>query len=100
MFAEAGIIVITTFISPFRSDRDAARALFSEGDFIKVHVDTPLDVCEQRDPKGFYQKACEGKIKDFTGINSPYEVPTAAEITVNTDELRQQEIVGLLLKQL
>lgn len=88
------------FILPFRSDRDFARALSSEGDFIEVHVDTPLNVCEQRDPKGLYQKAREGKIKDFTGINSPYEVPKAAEVTVNTAELRQQEIVGLLLKQL
>ncbi|NIC04167.1 sulfate adenylyltransferase subunit CysN [Billgrantia bachuensis] len=100
LFAEAGIIVITAFISPFRADRDAARALFQSGGFIEVYVDTPLDICEQRDPKGLYQKAREGKIKDFTGINSPYEVPKAAEVTVNTAELCQQEIVGLLLKQL
>ncbi|OUE44887.1 bifunctional sulfate adenylyltransferase subunit 1/adenylylsulfate kinase [Billgrantia desiderata SP1] len=100
LFAEAGIIVITAFISPFRSDRDAARALFQNGDFIEVHVDTPLDICEQRDPKGLYQKAREGKIQDFTGISSPYEVPKAAEVTVNTAELSQQEVIGLLLKQL
>ncbi|MGR4068050.1 sulfate adenylyltransferase subunit CysN [Billgrantia sp. C5P2] len=100
LFAEAGIIVITAFISPFRSERDAARELFGEGDFIEVHVDTPLDICEQRDPKGLYQKAREGKIKDFTGISSPYEAPKAAELTVNTAELSQQEIIGLLLKQL
>ncbi|WP_221188529.1 sulfate adenylyltransferase subunit CysN [Halomonas cerina] len=100
LFAEAGVIVITAFISPFRADRDAARELFDEGDFIEVHVDTPLDVCEQRDPKGLYQKAREGKLTDFTGINSPYEVPKAAEITVNTAELGQQEIIGRLLKEL
>ncbi|MDI5985670.1 adenylyl-sulfate kinase [Halomonas sp. M4R5S39] len=100
LFAEAGIIVITAFISPFRADRDATRELFAAGDFIEVHVDTPLDVCERRDPKGLYQKAREGKIKDFTGINSPYEVPKAAEVTVNTDELGQQEIISRLLKEL
>ncbi|UYG01959.1 sulfate adenylyltransferase subunit CysN [Halomonas sp. LR3S48] len=100
LFAEAGIVVITAFISPFRSERDDARKLFGEGDFIEVHVDTPLDVCEQRDPKGLYQKAREGTIKDFTGISSPYEVPRAAELTVNTAELSQQEVIGMLLKQL
>ena len=100
LFAEAGIIVITAFISPFRADRDAARALFEEGDFLEVHVDTPLDVCEKRDPKGLYQKAREGKISDFTGINSPYEVPTSAELAVNTDTMSQQDILTQLLKQL
>ncbi|USZ49730.1 sulfate adenylyltransferase subunit CysN [Halomonas sp. DN3] len=100
LFAEAGIIVITAFISPFRADRDAARALFEQGDFLEVHVDTPLDVCEKRDPKGLYQKAREGKISDFTGINSPYEVPTSAELAVNTDTMSQQDILTQLLKQL
>ncbi|UYG06038.1 sulfate adenylyltransferase subunit CysN [Halomonas sp. M4R1S46] len=100
LFAEAGIIVITAFISPFRADRDAARELFNDGDFIEVHVDTPLDICEQRDPKGLYHKAREGKIRDFTGINSPYEVPKAAEVTVNTEFMNQQEVINLLLKAL
>ena len=100
LFAEAGIIVITAFISPFRADRAAARALFDHGNFIEVHVNTPLDVCEQRDAKGLYQKAREGKIKDFTGINSPYEAPDSAEVTVNTAELGQQEIISRLLKEL
>ncbi|MCW4152608.1 sulfate adenylyltransferase subunit CysN [Halomonas sp. 18H] len=98
LFAEAGVIVITAFISPFRKDRDAARALFDEDKFIEVHVDTPLDVCEQRDPKGLYQKAREGKIKDFTGINSPYEAPKNAEMTCNTEELEQSDIITKLLK--
>ncbi|MDN3522098.1 sulfate adenylyltransferase subunit CysN [Halomonas ramblicola] len=100
LFAEAGIIVITAFISPFRHDRDAVREMFDEDDFIEVHVDTPLDICEQRDPKGLYQKAREGKLQDFTGISSPYEVPKAAEVTVNTVELNQQEAIALLLKRL
>ncbi|MGM0543971.1 MAG: sulfate adenylyltransferase subunit CysN [Pseudomonadota bacterium] len=98
LFAEAGVIVITAFISPFRKDRDAARALFDEDKFIEVHVDTPLDVCEQRDPKGLYQKAREGKIKDFTGINSPYEVPKNPEYSVNTNELSQEAIIAQMLK--
>ena len=100
LFAEAGIIVITAFISPFRKDRDNVRALFDEDGFIEVHVDTPLDVCEQRDPKGLYQKAREGKIKDFTGIDSPYEAPRAAEFTVDTEKLRQADIISQLLKHL
>ncbi|PMR69377.1 bifunctional sulfate adenylyltransferase subunit 1/adenylylsulfate kinase, partial [Halomonas heilongjiangensis] len=95
LFAEAGIIVITAFISPFRADRDAARKLFSDGGFIEVHVDTPLDVCEQRDPKGLYQKAREGKIKDFTGISSPYEVPLKPEAVLDTNE---ESLDGLLTK--
>ncbi len=100
LFADAGIIVITAFISPFRSDRDTARELFDDGDFLEVHVDTPLDVCEQRDPKGLYHKAREGRIKDFTGINSPYEVPKTPEVTVNTETMSQQDILARLLKAL
>ncbi|WP_251976416.1 sulfate adenylyltransferase subunit CysN [Salinicola avicenniae] len=100
LFAEAGIIVITAFISPFRKDREEVRALFDEGDFIEVHVDTPLDICEQRDPKGLYQKAREGKIQDFTGISSPYEVPTGAEATLKTTEASQAELIAGLLKKI
>ncbi|WP_280570846.1 adenylyl-sulfate kinase, partial [Chromohalobacter sp. 296-RDG] len=98
LFADAGIIVITAFISPFRSDRDAARELFADGDFIEVHVDTPLDICEQRDPKGLYEKARQGKIQDFTGINSPYEAPEKAEVVLDTTEHSQQELITQLLK--
>jgi len=100
LFAEAGVIVITAFISPFRADREAVRGLFKDGCFVEVFVDTPLDVCEGRDPKGLYQKAREGKIRDFTGINSPYEAPVEAEVKVNTDALSQQDIIAKLLKQL
>nr|WP_221188556.1 adenylyl-sulfate kinase [Halomonas cerina] len=98
LFAEAGIIVITAFISPFRTDRDQARALFDDGDFLEVHVDIPLDICEQRDPKGLYQKAREGQLDDFTGINSPYEVPKAAEVRLKTTEFNQQELLSQLFK--
>ncbi|MBY5940695.1 sulfate adenylyltransferase subunit CysN [Halomonas sp. DP5N14-9] len=100
LFAEAGVIVITAFISPFRADREAARALFLSDDFVEVFVDTPLDVCEERDPKGLYQKAREGKILDFTGINSPYEAPVKPEVSVNTEIMSEQDIIAKLLKHL
>ena len=83
LFAESGTIVLTAFISPFRSDRDAAREIIGE-DFIEIFVDTPLDVCEQRDPKGLYKKARAGQIKGFTGIDSPYEAPLKPELKIDT----------------
>lgn len=85
LFVDAGLIVSTAFISPFRADRKMVRSLFEPGEFIEVFVDAPLKVCEQRDPKGLYKKARDGIIKDFTGIDSPYEPPQSAEIVVNTD---------------
>ena len=99
LMTEAGLIVITAFISPFRSDRDSARALFKEGDFIEVFVDTPLDVCEQRDPKGLYKKARSGEIKEFTGISSPYEVPLQAEMVLNTADSTPTELIEMLIHQ-
>ena len=100
LFAEAGIIVITAFISPFRKDRDAVRALFDDDAFIEVHVDTPLDVCEQRDPKGLYQKAREGKIKDFTGIDSPYEPPLHGELVLKTMEDNEQSLISKIIRHM
>ncbi|WP_343232796.1 3'(2'),5'-bisphosphate nucleotidase CysQ [Modicisalibacter sp. R2A 31.J] len=97
LFADAGIVVITAFISPFRADRDAARQRFPAGDFVEVHVSTPLDVCEKRDPKGLYAKARQGRIKDFTGINSPYEPPEAAELVIDTTVYSPQDIIDQLL---
>ena len=85
LFADAGTIVLTAFISPYRADRDQARALNEAGRFIEVHVSTPLAACEARDPKGLYKKAREGKIPEFTGISAPYEAPEAAELDLNTD---------------
>ncbi|MEL6347527.1 MAG: adenylyl-sulfate kinase [Myxococcota bacterium] len=84
LFADATVITITAFISPYRKDRKAARDIMPEGEFIETFVDTPLDVCEQRDPKGLYVKARKGIIKGFTGIDAPYEAPEDAEITLNT----------------
>ena len=87
LMVDAGLIVVTAFISPFRADRDKVRAMFAEGEFIEVFVATPLDVCERRDPKGLYRKAREGRIHDFTGIDSPYEPPERAEIVLHTTEM-------------
>ena len=82
LFLDAGIIVLSAFISPFRADRQIARHLVNNGDFIEVFVDTPLNVCEQRDPKGLYEKARSGNITNFTGIGSPYEIPDNPEVRV------------------
>lgn len=85
LFLEAGIIVLTAFISPFREDRDRVRSLVKDGEFIEIHVDCPLEVCESRDVKGLYAKARKGEIPNFTGISSPFESPLQAEITVHTN---------------
>ncbi|MEI2386556.1 sulfate adenylyltransferase subunit CysN [Breoghania sp. JC706] len=84
LFVDSGTIVLVSFISPFRSERRMARELVEEGEFIEVFVDTPLEECQLRDPKGLYKKAAEGKIKNFTGIDSPYEAPENAEIRLDT----------------
>ena len=84
LFAQAGIIALTAFISPYRRDRDAVRAMLQPGDFVEIHVKAPLEVCEGRDPKGLYKKARAGEIKGFTGIDDPYEEPLAAEIVVDS----------------
>jgi len=84
LMVDAGLIVIATFISPFRADRQMARDLLAEGEFIEIFVDTPLEVAEQRDPKGLYKKARKGELKNFTGIDSPYEPPESPEIRIDT----------------
>lgn len=95
-------VVLCAFISPFRESRDKVRALFNEGEFIEVFVDTPLAVCEQRDVKGLYQKARAGKISDFTGIDSPYEEPFKAEIhiissnNIQSPETSAQQVIAYL----
>ena len=87
LMVDAGLVVITAFISPFRSERQSARALLEASEFIEVFVDTPIGVAEQRDPKGLYKKARRGELKNFTGIDSPYEAPTSPEIRIDTTEL-------------
>lgn len=83
---DAGLIVLVSFISPFRSERQMARERLEEGEFIEVFVDTPIGVCESRDPKGLYKKARAGELKNFTGIDSDYETPLNAELTLKSDE--------------
>lgn len=100
LFCDAGLVTLTAFISPYRRDRDGVRAMFSAGDFIEVFVDTPLEICEQRDPKGLYKKARAGEIKGFTGIDDPYEAPVNPELVLaggaKTPEEFAAEVLGYL----
>jgi bifunctional enzyme CysN/CysC len=98
LFADAGFLVISSFISPYRSDRERARAAAKGGSFHEIYVKAPLAVCESRDPKGLYRRARSGEIKEFTGISSPYEPPEAAELVVPTDELEIEECLALLTR--
>ncbi len=86
LFASSGVIAMTAFISPYRGDRNKARELLGEGRFIEIFVECPLDVCEERDPKGLYKKARSGELPEFTGISAPYESPECPEVVVNTAE--------------
>ena len=86
LFVDAGVIVLTAFISPFRADRERVRKLMADGDFLEVYCQCSLDRCESRDVKGVYKRARAGEIADFTGISSPYEAPRAPELVVNTEE--------------
>ncbi|KYP81603.1 adenylyl-sulfate kinase [Ferroacidibacillus organovorans] len=100
LFVEAGTVVIVAFISPYRNDRDEARARFEEGEFLEVFVDCPIDVCEERDPKGLYKKAKAGTIPQFTGISSPYEPPLQPEFHLRTDLHSPEACVALLVEGL
>ncbi len=102
LFADTGVLTLTSFISPYRSDRDLVRKIHDDAGlaFVEIYVEAPLDVCEERDPKGLYKKARAGEIKEFTGISAPYEEPLKAELTINTAECSPQEatvrIIGYL----
>ncbi len=100
LFVDSGLIVIAAFISPFRKDRDMVRKLVKDGEFIEVFVDTPLEICEQRDPKGLYKKARNGEIKNFTGIDSLYEAPAKAEIDIKNNKISIEECVNIVIKYL
>ena len=102
LFADAGLIVMTSFISPYRRDRDAVRALHDAGQipFIEVHVNTPIATCEQRDPKGLYKKARAGQLKNFTGIDDPYEAPLQPELTLDATTTSPREATILILQYL
>ncbi|GJL73886.1 MAG: adenylyl-sulfate kinase [Nitrosomonas sp.] len=99
LFVDAGMIVLTAFISPFRSDRQQVRKLL-DNRFIEIYCECPLNICESRDVKGLYKRARAGEVRDFTGISSPYEVPEAAEIIVNTDSLNLHESTQKIVRYL
>jgi adenylylsulfate kinase len=102
LFCDAGLVVITAFISPYRADRARARAAVDEGDFVEIFVNAPLEVCESRDPKGLYKKARAGLIKGYTGIDDPYETPENPEIVLDagskTPEQLADEVIAYLKK--
>ena len=98
LMVDAGLITIVAFISPFSSERQMARDLFAPGEFVEVFVDAPLEVCERRDPKGLYRKARAGELKNFTGIDSPYEVPEQADIRLATASSSPDELVDQILR--
>ncbi len=100
LMVDAGLVVLTAFISPFQAERDMVRKLVSDGEFIEVFLDTPLDVCEQRDPKGLYKKARAGEIKHFTGIDSDYQVPVNPEIRIDTSANSLEQSVQQLVAYL
>ena len=97
LFVDAGTIVLTAFISPFQKERDAVRTLVNEDEFIEVFIDTPLEVCESRDPKGLYQKARKGEIPNFTGISSPYESPTTPEIHIRNNKISIEDVTTQII---
>lgn len=100
LFMEAGVIVLTAFISPFRADRDKVRAMVKPGEFVEIYCQCPIEVCEQRDAKGLYKKARAGEIVQFTGISSPYEAPDKPELTVDTSRQSLDECVRQVIAML
>lgn len=100
LFVDAGLLVSTAFISPFAVDRKMVRDLLSEGQFIEVFVDTPIETCEARDPKGLYKKARNGEIKNFTGIDSDYDIPDSPEIHLHTNGLDVEECAEVVIAKL
>ena len=100
LFIEAGVIALNAFISPFRSDRRWLRELYNNEDFIEIFCNCSVEICAQRDPKGHYDKAKKGKLKEFTGVSSPYEIPEYPEIKLNTDKLTLKDCMDVVIKYL
>ncbi|WP_373073614.1 adenylyl-sulfate kinase [Sulfurimonas sp.] len=100
LFVDSGTIVLSAFISPFKEDRNSVRKLVENGEFIEVFIDTPIEVCEKRDPKGLYEKARNGEIPNFTGISSPYEVPETAEIVIQNDGISIEDASTMVIEYL
>jgi adenylylsulfate kinase len=98
LFLDAGVVLLSAFISPFQSDRQQVKSIVGEGNYIEVFVDAPLEVCEQRDVKGLYKKARAGEVRNFTGISSPYEKPSHPDVVIPTDKMSVEEAMGVLMK--
>ncbi len=98
LFLDAGVILLSAFISPFRADREQVSRIVGPDNYLEVYVDAPLEVCEQRDVKGLYRKARAGEVKNFTGISSPYEKPERPTVVVHTDKMSVEESLELLMK--
>ena len=98
LFLDAGVVLLSAFISPFQADRDQVRSIVGEDNYIEVFVDAPLEVCEQRDVKGLYKKARAGEVKNFTGISSPYEKPSNPDVVIATHRLSVEEAMEVLMK--
>lgn len=100
LFMEAGVIVLTAFISPYRADRERVRGMVAHGDFMEIYCDSPIEVCESRDVKGLYKKARAGLIPEFTGVSAPYEAPSSAKLTVKTGEADVKTCMHLTIELL
>jgi adenylylsulfate kinase len=102
LFADAGLLAMTSFISPYRKDRDAVRALHiaAKLPFVEIHLATPIETCEQRDPKGLYKKVRSGQLKGFTGVDDPYEAPTTPELTIDATSTKPQDAAAVVLSYL
>jgi adenylylsulfate kinase len=100
LFCDAGLVVVAAFISPFEKDREMVRDMAMQGQFVEVFIDASLEVCEQRDPKGLYKKARAGEIKDFTGIDSPYEVPVNPELHIVNDAISIEQAANQVIDYL
>ena len=100
LFVDGGYITLASFVSPYREDRDGVRALMADGDFAEVFIDTPVELCEERDPKGLYKKARAGEIPNFTGVSDPYEAPENAELVIKTATGTPEEAAAQILAML
>ena len=98
LFLDAGVVLLSAFISPFQADREQVKGIVGKENYIEVFVDAPLDVCEQRDVKGLYKKARAGEVKNFTGISSPYEEPTNPDVVIATDQMSVEQSMEVLIK--
>lgn len=97
LFIDAGVVLLSAFISPFQADRDQVKNIVGADNYMEIFVDTPLEICEQRDVKGLYKKARSGEVRNFTGISSPYEKPSAPDVVIATDKMSVEEAVGVLV---